>query len=448
MKKTSMSICAGMIAAACALGCRMPEQAAAAAAIGSGSASVGQPASGYYIISPQGQPGSAVAVSGGVNAPSAPIVTESLSKSSGQEWLLKRQDDGSYKAYAFCAINSLQMLDASSGDPASGGATLVTGEDDAVDGKPDAAQRWTFTKIVGGYQIKTASGASALTATSDNLRLEPAAGDGSGQVFSLRPVTSPAVLVNPKKGLPTNNALLERAAHSLHCSWAYNWGIKRGADLAPDIQFVPMVWGLNGGEHDSTPSSGVSKAVADLLAQNSHTEIVLGYNEPDEPYSVGGSNIKVEDALPGFKPVSDLKSKGITVGGPACAIDVDDWMKTFMAQAAQPPYSYNIDFIGFHDYAGETNAAGAAYGLLGYCDAVHKLYDKPIWATEFAPTHLSQQDALTFIRIVCQGFQKRDYIQRYSMFTSEPASDSGMGASALVNPDGTLTEAGKLYARM
>jgi hypothetical protein len=156
----------------------------------------------------------------------------------------------------------------------------------------------------------------------------------------------------------------------------------------------------------------------------------------------------VETALAGFRFISALKANGLAIGGPACAVDSDDWMKSFMSQATAPPFRYNMDFIGYHTYASADNPVAAADGVLGFCDYIWKLYHKPIWATEWAPTHLSKADSLIFIRLVCQGFQSRAFVQRYAMFTSEPPAETGMGASCLVNTDGSLTDAGKLYARM
>ncbi len=436
MKATSMLAAAAMSVSA--LGCQISGTPAEAQTSG--------PASGYYMMAPLNHAGNPVAVLSSANAGGSSVVSEVKTNAPSEYWLLKQQGNGSYKVYAYSAKNSLQMLDLSSASSST--PLAVTGEDDVVDGTSDATQRWSIVPVTGGYQIlpynDKASGTAVLTmhsavapATYGTLQMEPPV-NGRNQTFALTAVASPPVLFNPKKGIPTGSAGLDKGAVSMHCSWTYNWSTTKDSGLASSIEFVPMVWGWNGDTNIGN----------EVLAQNPNMKEVLGYNEPDEPNSVGGSDMTVDNALQGFQYISALKSDGITIGGPACAVDTDDWMSSFMSQATAAPYSYNIDFIGFHDYAGESNVYDAAYGYLGFLDAVYKQYNLPIWATEFAPTNLAPSDVPTFIRIVCQGLESRSYVVRYSMFTSEAPAASGMGDSALVNSDGSLTAAGNLYARM
>ena len=417
-------------------------------AISSSSAVPVGPASGYYEIEPLSQVNGAVAVANSGNVAGTAITSEIKRNSPSEEWLVEKQSDGSYKLSAYCAINSLEMLDLPSGSSLSSKPAAVTGDDDTVLGATDTTQRWYLVPITRGYRIvpysSGPSGTSTLTAlpapsktAGGALQVQPN-GNFQSQRFAFRAVATPTVLVNAKKGIPTGSSALDTGVGAMHCSWTYNWSINADSSLPASVLFVPMIFGYYG---DTNVGN-------EMLAQNPTTKYVLGYNEPDEPNSVGGSNLTVDDALTGFQYVSALKAKGLTVGGPACAIDSDSWMTSFMSQATSSPYNYNIDFIGFHDYPSQSNVDDAAYGYLGFLDAVYNQYKLPIWATEFAPTSLSSADALTFIRIVCQGLNSRSYVQRYSMFTSESPATSGMGDSALVNSDGSLTAAGQLYARM
>ncbi len=396
-------------------------------------------ATGSYWIHSQAMPKGVLCVQGGVNASGTSVVNGKRRADPGSQWMLESEPDGAYKVYAFNGMNSLQMLD--HGGQGTSESAVCTNEDLAVDGQDDAAQKWWLIgKPKGTYEIASDSaGSKCLTQfpSSAPAKLTPFDAERT-QLFTLTPISDPAVLFNPKKGIPTGKKILDSAATLLHCSWVYNWGMKRPSDLPTNIEYVPMVWGWYG-------DTSIGQKVLDGTPG---AKEVLGFNEPDFPNKYGGSDMKLDKALEGFKYVSDLKSKGLTIGGPACGVDSDDWMKSFMKQAEASPYNYNMDFIGFHTYQKDPTPEGAAAGVLGFCDYVYSIYHKPIWATEFAPTHLSNADAVTFVRLVCQGFQKRDYVQRYAMFTSERPSDSGMGASALVNEDGSLTNVGRIYARM
>jgi hypothetical protein len=402
-------------------------------------ADAGVMATGSYWIHSEAAPRALLSVQGAANASGTPVVNGTHRSDPAAQWMLEAEPDGSYKIYAFNGMNSLQMLD--HGGQAANEDAVCTNEDLAVDGQDDTNQKWWLTEQSNGaYEIVSAStGSKCLTqgASSAPATLSAFASKRS-QLFLLTPISHATLLVNPKKGIPTGTPALDAAAGLLHCSWVYNWGMKRPAGLPSQIEYVPMVWGWWG-------DTSIGQKV---LADAPGSKEVLGFNEPDFPNKYGGSNIPVDQALTAFKYVSDLKSQGLTIGGPACGVDSDDWMKTFMSQAQSSPYNYHIDFIGFHTYQKDPTPEGAAAGVLGFCDYVYSIYHKPIWATEFAPTHLSNTDAMTFVRLVCQGFQKRAYVQRYSMFTSEHPSDTGMGTSALVNPDGTLTNVGRIYARM
>jgi hypothetical protein len=405
------------------------------------------PAIGYYNILPKSPAGTVLEVAAMANIAGSGVDIAKPTKSPNQQWLVQPTDDGAYRIYAYNGMNSFEMLDY--GGITTDGQPVLLADDDAAMNHDDGSQKWYFTDVGNSYYriipFTAGTGSTASLAIAGGPHVDPGAAiqistfDASpSQEFTLKLVANPAVLPNPKKGLPTSNTMLEKAAGLMHCSWTYNWSTKAGPDIPPGIEFVPMVWGDYGGKDIGQK----------VLADAPGCKEVLGYNEPDNPNSEGGSNIAVDKALTDFQYISDLKSKGLIIGGPAAGVDVDAWMKTFMSQATAQPYNYNIDFIGFHDYASETNVEGAAYGMLGYADAVYKLYHKPMWVTEFAPTHLSPKDSVTFVRIVCQGFNKRPFIERYSMFTSEPLTDSGFGASCLVNPDGTLTPAGVMYSRM
>ena len=409
------------------------------------------PVTGNYRITPRNKTASSLNVWGAANVNGTSVVQWGYTSGANAQFYVEKQTDGSYKIYAYCAKNSLQMLDY--GGTITNGTLVHTWEDLAVDGASDVNQRYWLKDLGNGYcRIIPYNAGTAGTAT---LEIKGGAGaaDGSAldisaytgttnQQFQFAAVSTPSILVNPKKGLPASgvagDANMISAAAKMNCTWIYNWGLTRPAGIPAGIAYVPMVWGWYGD----------TNVANEVIAGAPGSNIVLSYNEPDGTFDSGGAQMDVNtQGLPGYAYVSSLKSHGWTIGGPACAVDSDAWMQTFMSGAASKGYA--VDFIGFHNYDYSTNGAQAAYSILGFADYVYSLYGKPMWATEFAPANLpNTAEAATFVRIVCQGFQSRSFIQRYSMFTSEAPSASGLGASALVNTDGSLTAAGKLYGRM
>lgn len=410
------------------------------------------PATGYYRITPTSQTARALDVYGMANSNGATVDIWSWNGGPNQNWYVERQTDGSYKIYAYSSKNSLQMLDYAS---TTNGQTVLTQEDKAVNGVSDSSQRWWFTSVGSNYRIVPFAASPTGTAT---LQIRGGTGAGNGaaaeigtysnatnQRFSLTAITTPSVLVNLKKGLPAassgvGDANMVAATGKMNCSWMYNWSINPSPNIPAGVEFVPQVWGWYG---DTTITSQV-------LAANPGAKVVLGYNEPDFGFDAGGAQMDVTSGLIGFQYVSALKPHGFRIGGPSPALASEAWMQTFMSQVKSPTYNYNMDFIGFHNYSYDTNGASAAYNILGYLDYVHSLYPTyPIWVTEVGAANLpNTQEGLTFVKILCQGLQSRSFVERWCLFSSQVPSSSGFGASALINTDGTLTAAGKLYSRM
>jgi len=402
---------------------------------------------------PVSQTSLAMQVMNSINASGTAANIASWAGNANQEWYVERQGDGSYKIYAFSAKNSLQMLDY--GSSTGSGQPVLTQEDKAVSGVSDNSQRWWLSNVGGSFRLIPYNAGSGGTATLEvsggadagvgaSMQVNAYSG-GTNQKFTFTSISTPTVLVNAKKGLPTasgdiGDANMVAAASKMNCTWIYNWSINPPSNLPAGIEFVPEVWGW----------SGDTNITNEVLTANPNGKHVLGYNEPDFPFSVGGSQMDESVGITGFQYISALKAHGFTIGSPSCAVDSGTWMQTFMSQATSSTYHYNIDFIGFHNYVSDSGGAAAAYSVLGFLDYVHSLYPGyPIWVTEAGASNLSStQEGLTFVRILCQGFQSRSFVQRYCLFTSQAPTSSGFGAYSLINTDGSLTAAGKLYARM
>lgn len=252
---------------------------------------------------------------------------------------------------------------------------------------------------------------------------------------------SPAVAQNPKKGFGVvvrSDGVSKAEVTALRVSWFYSWGGDEPADMPAGVEFVPMDWGYYGNKDDN-----LVKWLAKVKAQpNIHA--LLGFNEPDHKDQ---ANLTVEAALEGWPY---LMQTGLPLGSPAAANDDDQWMQSFMQAAVAK--NYRIDFVCVHWYGG-ANAAS----FLGYLAKIHDMYRLPLWVTEFAPadwsagpghpSRITPQQTEDFMRAVLPAMDKLDYVQRYSWFSGSPG-DNPLGSAALFNPDGSLTDLGRLYASL
>jgi hypothetical protein len=237
---------------------------------------------------------------------------------------------------------------------------------------------------------------------------------------------------SPKKGIgmgrvtdPTGSKLA-----MLNVAWYYNWSMNANADASRHC-FVPMYWGGRGQlKKFATPPPDLGP-------------VLLAFNEPDFREQ---SNRSVDEVLEEW---STLQGWAPRIGGPHAAKPLDAWMREFVRRADTA--GLRVDFIGVHWYG-----APNAEHFLRYLDNIHRQYQRPIWITEFAPadwkaragdrpnryTHAQVQD---FMRAVLPELERRPYIERYAWFSSRKDNEV-IRTSKLFNPDGTLTELGRIYA--
>lgn len=205
---------------------------------------------------------------------------------------------------------------------------------------------------------------------------------------------------------------------SVNPKWYYTWGPAGSPNL--DLPFVPMAWGKG-----SLPQS--------------HSDIILGFNEPD---GAAQSNLTVQQALSMWNVVSTSADR---VGSPATAGNASSagsWQEQFMATSPK------VDFMCVHWYA-PPNASS----FLRMIDSIWQKYNKPIWVTEFAvsdwlnkcPGGYPIDQVEQFMKDACAGLDARPYVERYTWKTRS-TSDVHMGTSAIFNDDGSLTHLGQVYA--
>ncbi len=108
-----------------------------------------------------------------------------------------------------------------------------------------------------------------------------------------------------------------------------------------------------------------------------------------------------------------------------------------------------VDFVCVHSYGGPNPDA-----LIKRLENVHKLFQRPIWITEFGCGDWEAKSAqenkhrpetvLRFMEKVLPMLEKLDYLERYAWFPASTTSAS-LGTSALFQENGELTRLGQCY---
>jgi len=251
-----------------------------------------------------------------------------------------------------------------------------------------------------------------------------------------KPAAQPVVTArtSAKKGVSVWKFTGVKAALAdVGASWYYNWAANNNDVPGPAaVEFVPMIWGK------------ASVTDATLAQAKREGEVLLGFNEPDMPAQ---ANMTVDEALAAWPR---LQATGMRLGSPSVAYggdQADGWLDRFMKGATAK--GYRVDFITLHWYGSDFSPAAAGQ-FLGYVDAVHKRYGKPIWITEYglmnfsgSPKYPTSAQEVAFIAASTKGLQSRSYVERYAWFALPAVGDSA--AFGLYRNGNTPTAAGKAY---
>lgn len=254
-----------------------------------------------------------------------------------------------------------------------------------------------------------------------------AAGAGSAQAATAR------ALKGASNG--GSDALSFRQIKSLNPDWYYTWQHTRTYTKLP---FVPMI-----------------KDARRLLEQDAlgfvnrelrqtHTQNLLGFNEPDHPLQ---ANMSVDQAVR-LWPL--LQTTGLRLGSPATVNSTSRWLEQFMLRAKRE--NLRVDFMTMHCYAWPNSDS-----FLRKVAALHEKYQRPVWVTEYAVADWNatktRRSIYTrpmvekFMRETVAGMRKMPYVERFA-WKQRPINDPIMGTSSLFNLDGTMTSTGKLYASL
>ncbi|MDI6101558.1 sigma-70 family RNA polymerase sigma factor [Actinoplanes sp. NEAU-A12] len=243
-----------------------------------------------------------------------------------------------------------------------------------------------------------------------------------------------AAPVSVKKGAGVwRFAGAEAALKDVGAGWYYDWAPSDDEVPGPaGVEFVPMIWG----------AADVTDATLKRAAAEG--DVLLGFNEPDLPEQ---SNMTVEAALAAWPR---LQATGMRLVSPAVAVGADTpggWLDRFMTGAAGA--GLRVDAIALHWYGSDFSAA-AVNQFLGYVDAVHERYGKPVWVTEFglidfggSPRYPNDAQKVRFIQGAAAGLEKRSYVERYAWF-GLPAVGDSVDFGLYLDGD-SPTEAGKAY---
>jgi hypothetical protein len=217
--------------------------------------------------------------------------------------------------------------------------------------------------------------------------------------------TTPAVTAasTGKRGVAYNDASLTDLFSSSKFSWAYNWGSTSGGPIASNLEYVPMLWGLQ-----TTDTQDWSSIATKAIAAGS--TCLLGFNEPD--YS-GQANLGTAAAAAGwltymepFAGKAKLVSPAVTNGGAPMGLT---WLEGFVSACS----TCTIDAIAIHWYNGGDATDFQKYIAQAYAAGGNR----PVWITEFqAPSSYSAADQATFLSTMIEWLDASDMVERYAYF--------------------------------
>ncbi|GAA1597376.1 sigma-70 family RNA polymerase sigma factor [Actinoplanes couchii] len=282
---------------------------------------------------------------------------------------------------------------------------------------------------------QTSPAASAAASPSPSAPISPSASRSVPPSATPKAAPAPATATtSAKKGVGVwKFAGSEGALKDVGAGWYYDWAPHDDEVPGPaGVEFVPMIWGAK----DLTDAT--------LRKAKSEGDVLLGFNEPDLAEQ---SNMSVEDALAAWPR---LQATGMKLVSPAVAFGGDTaggWLDRFMTGAKAK--NLTVDAIALHWYGSDFSAASVNQ-FLGYVDAVHERYGKPIWITEFglmnfggSPRYPSDAQKVRFIKGATAGLEKRRYVERYAWFGLPAVGDSV--DFGLYTDGDSPTEAGEAY---
>ncbi|KAJ5037587.1 uncharacterized protein L3040_007758 [Drepanopeziza brunnea f. sp. 'multigermtubi'] len=234
---------------------------------------------------------------------------------------------------------------------------------------------------------------------------------------------------DPKRGLVFHDAALVQkwSGAGSQVSWAYNWDSSAPADLPPNLEFVPMLWGA-AAEHTTRWAANANAAIA---RGASH---LLSFNEPDYCTTTAvGACLSPKDAANAYRKHMNPFAGRAYLGAPAVTNGPSGmkWLKQFLALCT----GCQIDFVPIHWYDSATNVAY----FKNYLADAHAVAGKNIWITEFNGSG-SAAEKTAFLKTVTPWMDAQPYITRYAWFWCDAKA-----STPIVDGAGNPTALGKVY---
>lgn len=228
----------------------------------------------------------------------------------------------------------------------------------------------------------------------------------------------------------------------LDAGWYYNWALN--GNPQPDYDYVPMAWG----------ASGALPPALNEIIQKKKTTHVLGFNESDNCNDQSGQYNNLCQPAVAVAYYENLMGLGVRLGTPAPRENgPSTWLTDFARIAKEKDVRF--DFVAVHWYDWGSNPVSTPNADAGqifnrfkaYLASVYKIYQLPIWITEFN-ANPKRNNAIqeAFLQLALPYLDSLDYVERYAYF--QPNSGNAQNPLPTANyldDNGNLTNIGSLY---
>jgi hypothetical protein len=228
----------------------------------------------------------------------------------------------------------------------------------------------------------------------------------------------------------------------VRAGWYYQWGNTGLPDSAR--AYTPMIWGAGQlSPHDST-TIGRIRTRRDIST-------LLGFNEPDDCEAQSGRWHGLCEPGVAAAYFAQLQATGLRIGSPVAREGGErTWLAEFAAAAR--PRGARFDFVAMHWYdwnddpskspLADPDKVFARFKLA--IERAHEKYQLPLWVTEFNANPWRQPPVqAAFLRLALPYLESNPNVERYAFF--EPAERDGIRKTRYFDPDGRLSEVGRVY---
>ncbi len=246
-----------------------------------------------------------------------------------------------------------------------------------------------------------------------------------------------------KKGVGAwSTGATNKGLADLNLGWYYSWAPGFNGTSAPaGVEFVPQIWGEK------------NVNAADFAEAKKHGNVLLGFNEPDNPPFQGSSvQMSVQRALDLWP---QLQGTGMQLCSPAPAKhdfnNANNWFVQFMNGAKQR--GYRVDKLCLHWYGSNFNADASVAELRAFLQSSYDRYKLPIWLTEYSligwgggtPQYPPTAVQADFAAKSAAMLDSLPFVERYAWFSLIKYTSNGSENTHLYDGKGQITAVGTAY---